>query len=215
MTPPNAVATVGWSQQALCVIVTVLAPKPQIFFGYLRNQFFRAQIRVMSATTLPLASGDCLPAIGLGLWKAAQDVAARTVRDAINIGYRHLDCACDYGNEAEVGAGLSEALRSRDCRRDELWITSKLWNTYHARARPAGDGAIIARFAAGVSRLIFDPLSTRAEIRSVRRALPAGLALRSRFASTLRRRSPRTDSRNMARYGRPGAVRSCEKYRRE
>lgn len=50
---------------------------------------------------------------------------------AIGAGYRHLDCACDYGNEREVGAGIATALRDKLCRRDELWVTSKLWNTYH------------------------------------------------------------------------------------
>jgi D-xylose reductase len=53
------------------------------------------------------------------------------VQAAIGAGYRHLDCACDYGNEREVGAGIATALRDKLCRRDELWVTSKLWNTYH------------------------------------------------------------------------------------
>jgi D-xylose reductase len=53
------------------------------------------------------------------------------VQAAIGAGYRHLDCACDYGNEREVGAGIAAALRAGLCRRDELWVTSKLWNTYH------------------------------------------------------------------------------------
>jgi D-xylose reductase len=57
----------------------------------------------------------------------------------VQAGYRHLDCACDYGNEADVGEGLQRVLDSGQCRRDELWVTSKLWNTYHARehVRPA------------------------------------------------------------------------------
>jgi D-xylose reductase len=66
-------------------------------------------------------------------------VAAGLARQAVHAGYRHLDCACDYGNEAEVGAGIRSALAASECRREELWITSKLWNTYHARehVRPA------------------------------------------------------------------------------
>jgi D-xylose reductase len=80
-----------------------------------------------------------MPAVGLGLWKIAPAQAARTVLDAVKLGYRHFDSACDYANEAEVGAGLREALASRMCRREELWVTSKLWNTYHAaeHVRPA------------------------------------------------------------------------------
>jgi D-xylose reductase len=89
--------------------------------------------------SLQLASGDFIPAVGLGLWKVAPDAAAGTITDAIEVGYRHFDCACDYGNEAEVGTGLQHALRAGDLRRDQLWITSKLWNTYHApeHVRPA------------------------------------------------------------------------------
>jgi D-xylose reductase len=44
-----------------------------------------------------------------------------------------LDCACDYGNEKEVGDGIQRALAEGICTRADLWITSKLWNTYHSR----------------------------------------------------------------------------------
>jgi len=84
--------------------------------------------------TLKLNTGDELPAVGLGFWKVPRDDAAALVVDAIRAGYRHFDCACDYGNEAEVGAGIRAALDEGLCRREELWITSKLWNTYHTKA---------------------------------------------------------------------------------
>lgn len=74
-----------------------------------------------------------MPAVGLGLWKVPKPNAAELVRQGIAAGYRHLDAACDYGNEPEVGAGIRAALADGVCRRDELWVTSKLWNTYHAR----------------------------------------------------------------------------------
>jgi D-xylose reductase len=79
------------------------------------------------------------PAVGLGLWKVPKEAAGRLVEQAISVGYRHLDCACDYGNEREVGEGVRAALSSKICRREELWVTSKLWNTYHApkHVRPA------------------------------------------------------------------------------
>src|SRR4051794_12594488 len=87
----------------------------------------------MSAQHLTLAGGGRLPAVGLGFWKVPKPSAAELVRTAIRGGYRHLDCACDYGNEPEVGAGIAAALAAGECRRDELWVTSNLWNPYHAR----------------------------------------------------------------------------------
>ena len=83
----------------------------------------------MSAT-ISVGSGE-MPAIGLGLWKIARGDTAEMVRSAIAEGYRHLDSAADYGNEAEVGEGLQAALSEGLVSREELWVTSKLWNTYH------------------------------------------------------------------------------------
>lgn len=74
-----------------------------------------------------------IPPVGLGLWKVPNDACADVVYDAIRIGYRHFDCACDYGNEVEVGEGISRAIADGLVSREDLWITSKLWNTYHAR----------------------------------------------------------------------------------
>ena len=73
-----------------------------------------------------------MPQVGLGLWKIAKEDCAQTVYDAIKAGYRHLDSASDYGNEEEVGHGIASAIADGLCTRAELWITSKLWNTYHA-----------------------------------------------------------------------------------
>lgn len=72
-----------------------------------------------------------MPAVGLGLWKIEREKTADAVVAAIKAGYRHLDSAADYGNEVEVGAGIREALKQKLCTREKLWITSKLWNTYH------------------------------------------------------------------------------------
>ena len=73
-----------------------------------------------------------MPALGLGTWKIPKEVCAETVHSAIAAGYRHLDCACDYGNEVEVGQGIARAIDEGLVTREDLWITSKLWNTYHA-----------------------------------------------------------------------------------
>jgi D-xylose reductase len=73
------------------------------------------------------------PSVGFGLWKVPNAAAAAMTFEAIRAGYRHLDCAADYGNEAEVGQGIERALGEGLCRREDLWVTSKLWNTYHRR----------------------------------------------------------------------------------
>jgi alcohol dehydrogenase (NADP+) len=76
-----------------------------------------------------LASGALMPAIGLGTFGSdhvgAEDVA-RAVRGAFDVGYRHFDCAAVYGNEAAIGRSLSQLPR------EEIWVTSKLWNDKHA-----------------------------------------------------------------------------------
>ncbi len=80
-----------------------------------------------------------MPAVGLGLWKIDRPDTAQAVVDAVEAGYRHLDSASDYGNEAETGEGIAAAIAAGHCTREELWVTSKLWNTNHRRehVRPA------------------------------------------------------------------------------
>jgi D-xylose reductase len=92
----------------------------------------------MSHSTLKLHTGAELPSIGFGLWKVDKPDAPGLVHEAARVGYRHFDCASDYGNEAEVGAGLKQVLNGISSR-DQLWVTSKLWNTNHApqHVRPA------------------------------------------------------------------------------
>ncbi|MEM9335570.1 MAG: aldo/keto reductase [Pseudomonadota bacterium] len=81
-------------------------------------------------TTIKVGDGT-MPAVGLGIWKIAPEDTARSVYEAIEVGYRHIDSACDYGNEVEAGEGIAKAIADGLCTRDELWITSKLWNTFH------------------------------------------------------------------------------------
>ena len=73
-----------------------------------------------------------IPPVGFGLWKIPNELCAERVYQAVQAGYRHFDSASDYGNELEVGEGLRRAIDDGLCTREELWITSKLWNTYHA-----------------------------------------------------------------------------------
>ncbi len=89
--------------------------------------------------SIRLSSGREVDSVGLGLWKIDTAETARIVRAAIDSGYRHFDSAADYGNELQTGQGLSDAIAAGDVNREDLWITSKLWNTYHRaeHVRPA------------------------------------------------------------------------------
>lgn len=74
-----------------------------------------------------------MPLVGFGLWKVENDKAADLVQTAIKAGVRLFDGAADYGNEPGVGDGLKAAIDRKLVKREELFITSKLWNTFHAK----------------------------------------------------------------------------------
>ena len=80
---------------------------------------------------LKFKNGDLMPIIGLGTWKAGTGEIYKSVRDALKMGYRHFDCAHIYGNEVEIGEALADAIKEGEVTREELWITSKLWNDAH------------------------------------------------------------------------------------
>ena len=94
-------------------------------------------------------TGQLMPAVGLGLWKLDLDEVADTVYNAIKTGYRHLDSAADYGNEKQVGEGIARAIADGLCRREDLWITSKLWNTFHRQEAHSSSGMNHQRFLQG------------------------------------------------------------------
>jgi len=83
-----------------------------------------------------LHTGALMPAIGLGTFGsdrvAAGEIAA-AVQDAASLGYRHFDCASVYGNEDRIGVALRQVIRS-GIPREQLWVTSKLWNDKHAES---------------------------------------------------------------------------------
>ena len=96
--------------------------------GKINKTIFRV---TMNTTHLTLNSGDKMPLAGLGLWKIGANDCAETVYKAIKMGYRLLDGACDYGNEQHVGEGIKRALDEGLVKREDLFVVSKLWNTYH------------------------------------------------------------------------------------
>ncbi len=83
--------------------------------------------------TLKFKNNDEIPMLGLGTWKSTKGEVYKAVREAINIGYKHFDCAWIYENESEIGDALSDAIKNGDVKREDLWITSKLWNNRHGK----------------------------------------------------------------------------------
>lgn len=78
-------------------------------------------------------TGQKMPLVGFGLWKVTKATTADTVYKALQAGYRLLDGAGDYGNEKEAGEGLARAIKDGVVKREEVFVTSKLWNTFHAK----------------------------------------------------------------------------------
>jgi 2,5-diketo-D-gluconate reductase A len=80
--------------------------------------------RMTSQPRLALNDGKSIPQIGLGVWKAANDVAVLAVETALQAGYRHIDTASAYENEEGVGQGIIRSGLSRG----DIFLTTKLWN---------------------------------------------------------------------------------------
>ncbi|OBZ68287.1 putative NAD(P)H-dependent D-xylose reductase xyl1 [Grifola frondosa] len=86
------------------------------------------------STTIRLQpSGAEMPQVGFGTWKHNGQKASDAVYTGLKHGYRLLDCATDYGNEKECGIGLRRAIDEGVVRREDVWVVSKLWNTFHRR----------------------------------------------------------------------------------
>uniref|UniRef100_A0A4X1W9W8 Aldo-keto reductase family 1 member A1 n=2 Tax=Sus scrofa TaxID=9823 RepID=A0A4X1W9W8_PIG len=86
----------------------------------------------MAASCVLLHTGQKMPLIGLGTWKSEPGQVKAAIKYALTVGYRHIDCAAIYGNELEIGEALQETVGpGKAVPREELFVTSKLWNTKH------------------------------------------------------------------------------------
>jgi len=87
-----------------------------------------------SDNTITLNTGAAMPLLGLGTWNAARDAVGEAVEYAlVECGYRHIDCAAVYHNEKEIGESLERVFKNGSVKRDDVFITSKLWNTAHRK----------------------------------------------------------------------------------
>ena len=105
--------------------------------------------------TRVLNTGAEMPAIGLGTFgsdRFSGEQVAEAVKGAIAVGYRHIDCASVYGNEHLIGPVFEEVIEGGLVRREELWITSKLWNDMH------GEGDVLLSCAKSLKDLRLDYL---------------------------------------------------------
>ncbi|MGJ8714325.1 MAG: aldo/keto reductase [Maribacter stanieri] len=82
-------------------------------------------------TALKFRNNDEMPILGLGTFRSEPNEVYNAVLSAIKMGYRHIDCAAAYGNEKEVGNAIAEAIKQGLVTRNDLWVTSKLWNASH------------------------------------------------------------------------------------
>ncbi len=106
-----------------------------------------------AAGTLTLSNGTGIPCLGFGTWETPDGQAASdSVRTAIEAGYRLVDTAAVYGNEAGVGEGVRAGIASAGISREDVFVTSKMWNTER------GHDSALAAFDATMERLGLDYL---------------------------------------------------------
>lgn len=102
--------------------------------------------------TLQFENGDRMHALGLGTWKARGNKLKQAVIDAVRAGYRHIDTAANYKNEETIGEALAELFEAEVVYREDMFITSKLWNDAHA------EGQVLPALEDSLKRLGLDYL---------------------------------------------------------
>eukprot|EP00731_Ephydatia_muelleri_P014290 Em0008g10a len=107
----------------------------EVFKQYLKLCEDASEVFLMISdemANLLLNTSAKIPAFGLGTWQSKPGEVGAAVEVALKAGYRHIDCAHIYGNEAEIGETLQKCFREGVVKREEVFVTSKLWNADHA-----------------------------------------------------------------------------------
>ena len=92
-----------------------------------------------------LYTGSEMPAVGLGTFgsdRFGHEQVAETVKNAIRSGYRHIDCAAVYMNEKHIGSAIAEVIAEGTVKREDLWITGKVWNDRHKDVEAACEDSL-------------------------------------------------------------------------
>ena len=102
-------------------------------------------------TTIPLAGGSgAMPALGFGTLIPDPVVTKQATKAALEVGFRHFDCAERYRNEAAVGEAMQEVFKAGKIRRGDIFVTTKLWNSNHRPER------VLPAYEASLRRLQLD-----------------------------------------------------------
>ncbi|XP_072023841.1 1,5-anhydro-D-fructose reductase-like [Amphiura filiformis] len=105
-----------------------------IYFNQsIRSFVFSRSARSMASSNVyaDLPNGRKIPMLGLGTWNSKQGLLKTAVMSAIDVGYRHIDCAYDYQNYGEVGEGIRAKIAEGKVTREDIFYTDKLWCTFH------------------------------------------------------------------------------------
>lgn len=86
----------------------------------------------LASSQIPITASkpSTIPSLGFGTWnlKISAENTTKAVSAAIEAGYRHIDCAAAYDNQKDVGRGIKKGLEVAGIEREDIWVTSKLWN---------------------------------------------------------------------------------------
>ena len=108
-----------------------------IYFNPIQSFFYSRKMTSMSSIPVKqLSNGLKMPVIGLGTYKERRvDVLSAAIKSAIDAGYRHFDCAYCYYNEEVIGDAIRRAINETNLKREDFFIVSKLWNTFHSKSK--------------------------------------------------------------------------------